>query len=181
MTGYGKQVLIADDEELIGRFFAEYLTARQFAVTVVTDGLQALRELHHRHFDAVITDLHLPYLDGLDLLCQCHLVWPQLPVILISGNLFDVIGSAMAKGAYACLPKPVDPAHLIHVLKEAIPHTLLPMETASLNRDPPRSLAERRFSHAYHHHDGHECVVERVHNPPDVSTRDDEGRRSQHL
>lgn len=120
MMGYGKRVLVVDDEEQIGHVLVEYLEMHHFAVVAVADGLQALKELRRRHFDAVITDLHMPYLDGLDLFRQCHLVWPQLPVILMSGNLFDTIRPAMAQGPYACLPKPVDPKKLIYVLSGAI-------------------------------------------------------------
>lgn len=117
--GYGKRVLVADDEESIGHLLVGQLELHYFAAVAVADGLQALKELHQRHFDAVITDLHMPYLNGLDLLRQCHLVWPQLPVILISGNLLGTVWPATAQGAFACLPKPVDTEQLIHVLSEA--------------------------------------------------------------
>jgi DNA-binding NtrC family response regulator len=136
IMAYGKRILIVDDEEQIGHLLAEYLERHHFATVAVADGLQALRELHHRHFDAVITDLHMPYLDGLDLLCQCHLVWPQLPVILMSGNLLDIVWPAMARGAYACLPKPVDTEKLVSVLSEAISDT-----------DDPRSDQRDMITH----------------------------------
>jgi DNA-binding NtrC family response regulator len=119
MMGYGKRVLVADDEESVGHLLVGQLESHYFAAVAVADGLQALRELHQRHFDAVITDLHMPYLDGLDLLRQCHLMWPQLPVILMSGNLLGTVWPAMAQGAFACLPKPVDTEQLVHVLSEA--------------------------------------------------------------
>ncbi len=136
MVGYGKRLLVVDDEERIGSPLVGRLELHYFAVVAVADGLQALRELHQRHFDAVITDLHMPYLDGLDLLRQCRLVWPQLPVILLSGNLPGIIWPAMAQGAFACLPKPVDTEKLIHVLSQAITHT-----------DDPRSNQVEMHSH----------------------------------
>ncbi len=167
-----KRVLVVDDDERVRFCLAEYLVSHQFAVVTVTDGLQALRELHRQQFDALITDLYVPYFDGFDLLCQCHLVWPELPVILMSGNLLDIVGPAMAHGAYACLPKPVDAGKLIHVLSEAIARPVLPTETTRLNRDLLRSPGERRLSHAYHRISSDEYVVERVHDRPDVSTSD---------
>lgn len=123
MIGYGKRVLVVDDEESVGRLLVGQLELHYFAAVAATDGLRALRELHQRHFDAVITDLHMPYLDGLDLLRQCQLVWPQLPVILMSDHLFGTVGPAMAQGAFVCLLKPVDTEKLIHVLSEVITHT----------------------------------------------------------
>jgi len=127
----GKHVLVADDG-LMGRRLAEHLGTSQVTVVTVTDGLQALRALHNRHFDAVITDQHLPYFDGLDLLGQCHLVWPELPVIILSFRLFEVMGPARAKGAYACLLKPVDTETLLHVLSEAMACSLSTLETARM-------------------------------------------------
>ena len=119
MMGYGKRVLVVDDEESVGRLLVGQLELHYFAAVAAADGLRALRELHQRHFDAVITDIYMPYLDGLDLLRQCQLVWPQLPVILISGHLLGTVRPEMAQGAFACLPKPVDTEQLIHVLSEA--------------------------------------------------------------
>ncbi len=125
--GYGKRVLVVDDEAMVRRLLIEQLELHRFVVVAVADGLRALRELHQRHFDTVLTDLHIPYLDGFELLHQCHLVWPQLPVILMSGTLIDdVVRLAMAQGAAACLSKPVDTGKLIHVLREAITHTIAP-------------------------------------------------------
>ena len=127
MSRDAKHVLVVDDEELVCRCLAEHLAAHQFVVVTVADGLQALRALHERPFDAVITDLHLPYLDGLDLLRQCYLVWPKLPVLLMSGCLSDdIVELAMTQGATACLSKPVDSNKLIRALSDALSDTGAP-------------------------------------------------------
>lgn len=124
MVGSNKQVLMVEDVGPGCLCLAEYLTSNQLTVVSVSDGLQALKELHRHQFNAVITDIHVPYLDGLDLLCQCHLVWPKLPVILLSENLFNIVRPLMAHGAYACLPKPVEPKRLLQVLSEALSDTV---------------------------------------------------------
>lgn len=131
MMGDGKQVLVAG-AELMGRCLADSLATSQVTVVAVTDGLQALRTLHNSHFDAVITDQHLLYLDGMDLLGQCHLVWPELPVILLSARPFEVVEPAMAKGAYACLPKPIDTDRLIQVLSEAMTRPRSALDTTRM-------------------------------------------------
>ncbi len=119
MTGYGKRVLVVDDEMTVREWLARCLEEDEFVVIPVTDGQQALRERQARHFDAVITDVHMSNLNGRDFLRQCRMAWPSLPVILMSGNHDVVVELAMARGAYACLPKPVDPARLKQVLREA--------------------------------------------------------------
>jgi DNA-binding NtrC family response regulator len=128
MMSDGTHVLVAD-EGLVGHRLADSLAPSQVTVVMVTDGLQALRALHTRHVDAVITEHHLRYFDGLDLLGQCHLVWPELPVILLSDRLVDVVGPARAKGVYACLPKPIDIGALIEVLSEALTRPRTPVGT----------------------------------------------------
>ncbi|MBX3326066.1 MAG: response regulator [Nitrospira sp.] len=121
MTVHRTCVLVVDDEEMVRRLIIEYLEQHSITVVAVEDGLQALRVLHERSFDAVITDLYVPYLDGFDLLCQCRLVWPQLPVILMLGSLVDeIVQLALIEGAAACLPKPVNTRKLIEVLREVI-------------------------------------------------------------
>ncbi|MHC9061689.1 response regulator [Nitrospira sp. CMX1] len=121
MTVHRTCVLVVDDEETVRRLIGEYLEQHAITVVAVEDGLQALRVLHERSFDAVITDLYVPYLDGFDLLCQCRLVWPQLPVILMLGSLVDeIVQLALIEGAAACLPKPINTRKLIEVLREVI-------------------------------------------------------------
>ncbi len=119
MNGKGKSILVAEEDQA-GCLLAKGLTTHHFKVVAVTDGLQALRELHNDHFDVVITDVHLPYFDGLDLLTQCHLVWPELTVVLLSGHSPEIIEPAVVQGAYACLPKPINIGKLIYILREAI-------------------------------------------------------------
>ena len=187
-------VLVVDDEETVHRLIIEQL--EQYSITVVAakDGLQALRALHERPFDAVITDLSVPYLDGFDLLCQCHLVWPQLPVILMSSSLVDeIVQLAILEGAAAYLPKPVNTKKLIDILRKVIVRPVSPSETTRIHDRPDRSrttiakesplpsLRERSITHAYHWINHDKCVVGRLFSDPDVSPCGDERRRGQHL
>jgi CheY-like chemotaxis protein len=124
MIGHGKRVLVVDDDQDIGCFLVELLESHHFAAVAVADGLEAVRVLHQRHFDVVITDLQMPFLDGIDLLCHCHQRWPGLPVILMSGNLGNIVEPAMAMGASACISKPVDTHNLLHALGQALTHQI---------------------------------------------------------
>lgn len=120
MMGNGKRVLVVENEVQSNDLLVEHLERHRFVPISVGDGLRALRELHRRRFDAVITGRQIPYLNGLALLCQCRLVWPQLPVILLCGDYDDLVWLAQDCGADACLPKPIDPNQVIHVLTEII-------------------------------------------------------------
>src|SRR5215217_7071540 len=52
------------------------------------DGLEALAELKKRRYDAVLTDYHMPKMDGLELLDLVQAMWPETPVILASSDVF---------------------------------------------------------------------------------------------
>jgi CheY-like chemotaxis protein len=119
-VGYGKRVLVVDDEETLRNLLVEQLQQYEFVVVAVADGLKALAELQRRHFDAVITDLQMPHLNGLDLLRQSRLAWPDLPVFLMSGNYEDTVELAMARGAYACVSKPVNIGHFLDLFRRAV-------------------------------------------------------------
>ncbi|MBS0181986.1 MAG: response regulator [Nitrospira sp.] len=126
MIGYGKRVLVVGDEEFVDSFLIGELDLHCFVVATVADGLQALNELRRRHFDAVIAYVQTPNLNGLALLYQCRLVWPQLPIILVSEPHEDVVDLAINRGAYACLAKPVETRKLIHVVSGALAHIVDP-------------------------------------------------------
>ncbi len=138
MIGYGKRVLVVGDEEFVDSFLIGELDLHHFVVATVADGLQVLSELRRRHFDAVIADVQTPNLDGLALLYQCQLVWPQLPIILVSEHHENVVDLAINRGAFACLPKPIETGKLIHVLSEAIAHIV--------NPDPQKEQLSEIFS-----------------------------------
>ena len=64
MEGYGKRVLIAEDEESVRRLLAVVLEEAGYTVHAVEDGMEALAEMKKRRFDAVVADYRMPRLDG---------------------------------------------------------------------------------------------------------------------
>jgi len=126
MSGYGKRVLLVDDIEATRRSLATALEEEQFVVVRAQDGAQALYEMQHRHFDAVITEDHVPQLNGLDLLKQCRLAWPETPVIVFSGLDWDRSRLAAAQGAFAWIRKSSDPGILLSMLALAMEQDVEP-------------------------------------------------------
>jgi CheY-like chemotaxis protein len=101
MIGYGKRVLVVDEMETMRRLLAEVLEQQGFTVVRASDGMQALCEMQRRHVDMVVTDYHMPRLNGLDLLRQAQMVWPEIPVILFSELEWDTSDLTEARGAFA--------------------------------------------------------------------------------
>jgi PleD family two-component response regulator len=65
MIGYGKRVLVVDDDGRERQETALVLQQAGFMVVLASDGLLALSKMQQRRFDAVVTDFHMPNLNGL--------------------------------------------------------------------------------------------------------------------
>ena len=120
MNGYGKRVLIADDEECVRRLIGLLLAREGFTVHEAGDGIEALAELKKWRFDALMADYTLPRLDGVRLLLLSRMMWPEVPVLLLSADLADLPLTLKRQGASALVPKPFDPQGLLQALHEAI-------------------------------------------------------------
>ena len=89
MDGYGKRILIVDDDHHARFLLGALLDHAGYTVVPACDGRAALIELHKRRFDAVVTDYRMPGLNGIELLQQIKIQYPQMPVILVSGAFPD--------------------------------------------------------------------------------------------
>jgi DNA-binding NtrC family response regulator len=97
------------------------LAAWGYEVETAPDGRTALDMVSAVHPKAVITDLVMPSMTGLELLSVLHGKEPKLPVILLTSheNLATQV-DAKRQGAYAYLRKPVDVSTLRTVLASAL-------------------------------------------------------------
>ncbi len=102
-------VLLVDDEPTIRLSVGDALTAAGHAVTLASDGAQALALLGSRVFDLVITDIRLPKTGGLEIFGHIREHSPSTRVILITafGSVSDAVG-ALKDGADDYLTKPFD-------------------------------------------------------------------------
>ncbi len=102
-------ILIVDDEPTLRRLMKRTLNAAGLSVVEAANGAEALALCREQEFGAVISDIRMPVMDGLDLMSHLQEMAPELPVILVSGS--DEVGSpraARALGAFDFLPKPFD-------------------------------------------------------------------------
>jgi len=120
MEGYGKRVLVADDEVTVRRLVALVLEQAGYIVHEVGDGFEALGEMKKRRFDVVVADYRMPGLDGEQFLILSRLMWPQIPTVLLSAELNDVPGRLSLQGPCAFLAKPFEAHHLLNVVRGAL-------------------------------------------------------------
>ena len=62
------RILVVDDEKVIREILADFLNMEGYVVHTVEDGVEALKELHRRSYNLVISDLKMPNMGGLELI-----------------------------------------------------------------------------------------------------------------
>lgn len=119
MDGYGKRVLVAEDDKEVRASICGILSEAGYNVYEACDGLEAVDALKKRRYDAVLTDYQMPKMDGLELLDLAQAMWPYTPVILVSSDAFltEQGGNSLLAPAYAVLPKPFDSTDVLHAVR----------------------------------------------------------------
>ncbi|HJW43341.1 MAG TPA: sigma-54 dependent transcriptional regulator [Geothrix sp.] len=115
------RVLVVDDDPGMRDGMAMSLKRAGFFAEQARGGEEALRMVRPGAFDAVVTDLRMPGMDGLQLTARLKAVDPTLPVLLITafGSL-ESAREAMRLGAFDFLSKPFSPDELTAALHKAL-------------------------------------------------------------
>ena len=111
-----KILLIEDDERLAG-LVKDYLGESGISVTVAGTGQDGLTQQQAHHFDAIILDLMLPDIDGLEV-CRTMRATDQVPILMLTakGDPMDrIVGLEIGADDY--LPKPFEPRELLARLR----------------------------------------------------------------
>jgi len=120
-------VIIADDDEDVRSLLEEVLVGAGYEVTAVADGAALLADFAAHPYDVVITDMRMPYADGLAVLDGVRRLRPATPVIVITGYSDYDDEMLRARGAANCLRKPLQ--HL-RDLPAAVESVLSPVSSS---------------------------------------------------
>ena len=116
-----KRLLIVDDENSIRRVLQALLSREGYEVDVAIDGAQAIARLGERQYNAVVTDLKMPNIGGLELLSWVRSNDPGLPVIIITAHgTVDTAVEALKLGAADYVTKPFDQDELKVIIAKAL-------------------------------------------------------------
>lgn len=116
-------IAVVDDDPENAAALCEVLEAEGFQVMCFSGGEAAVEALTDGSaaFDAVVSDIRMPGVDGVGVLRAVQAVRPALPVILVSAfPEEEVWAAALRAGAIDVFPKPIQGAALAAVLREAI-------------------------------------------------------------
>lgn len=110
------KVLVVDDSQEIRDLFSTGLSLAGFSVTIAADAFAAL--LITSEHDAIVTDIDMPGMTGLELIKRIRATrGDRLPIVIVTGLCGDVIRQAPPTGSYAVLDKPCDPLALVETLR----------------------------------------------------------------
>jgi CheY-like chemotaxis protein len=114
-------ILLVEDSEEVACITVEYLHELGHEVVAVGAAEKAIAELKLRNFDAVMTDIRLPGMSGIELARELVKVYPRLPVVIASGygalNIEALLGQKLP--TVLMLPKPYDLPALESTLNQA--------------------------------------------------------------
>jgi two-component system sensor histidine kinase/response regulator len=117
------RVLIVDDDQALLEALPEALRLRMGGVTVETadSAAAALDRIAEREYDAIVTDIKMPGMDGLELLDEIRVRRPGTPTLIITGHgENELVVHALRGGARDFIQKPIDRDYFVAALYRAI-------------------------------------------------------------
>lgn len=128
-------ILVIDDEKPIRTTLKDILEYEGYRVEEAADGIAGLEKLKDFDFDAVLCDIKMPKMDGIEVLEKIGELNPDVPVIMISGHgTIETAVEATKKGAFDFISKPPDLNRLLITLRNAVDKQNLLVETKILKR-----------------------------------------------
>jgi two-component system response regulator AtoC len=141
MTDPQAHLLLVEDESALREATAERLEEHGYRVVQAESGEDALQRISDFAFDAIITDLRLPGIDGTQVIEGALELYPDIVGVVVTG--FGTVRDAVAaikRGASDFITKPYPFDHLLHILTTALEQRRLKSENAYL-----RSQLEERY------------------------------------
>lgn len=138
------RVLAVDDEQASCKLLAIMLGPPAFYCTTAGNGGEALVTLQRERFDAVISDLHMPGISGMELLTQVRRCYPHVAFLVTTGvDDVDVGVQAMRRGADDYLVKPLRESAVLASLESALHKRKLEHQVENYRQHLEEMVAER--------------------------------------
>src|SRR5262245_11681122 len=135
VSGEAPRILLVDDDPLARGFAAETLIRRGYRLTTCQDGVEALHNVRQALYDALVLDLRMPGLDGMQVLEEVRRNHPDVEVVVATA--FASIESAVEAvkgGAFDYVTKPFSAERLALAVERAVERRRIRQETIALRR-----------------------------------------------
>jgi DNA-binding NarL/FixJ family response regulator len=131
-----QKILIVDDEKDFRAIVKEILIDEEFSAAEASNGLNAIEIFKINSFDAVLLDLRMPGMDGIETLQELKKIDPHIPIIILTafGDIPTAV-EAVKQGAYDFITKPPEFDKLITIIKRAVEMRRPKME--AMKRETP--------------------------------------------
>ncbi|HLP73471.1 MAG TPA: response regulator transcription factor [Bacteroidales bacterium] len=118
------KILLAEDDVNLGNLLKNYLTAKNYAVTLCVNGNQALEAFSAVSYNICIFDIMMPEMDGLTLTREIRLSQPEIPVIFLTAkNQQDDVLEGFKAGADDYITKPFSMEELLYRIEAVLRRT----------------------------------------------------------
>jgi len=119
-------VLVVDDDMYVLESVVALLSQFGYTVIPCRNGEEALHRVQGTEFDAILTDIKMPVMSGIELLEIIHNMNPDIPVILMTAYAeLDIAVEAIKKGAFDFIIKPYKPTYLLHSIEKGVKYNRL--------------------------------------------------------
>jgi len=116
-VGRPAQILVIDDEPLIGQLFRDSLQQSGYQVTTASSSLEALELVAKQRFDLIFLDLVMPEIDGSELFRRIRKIDKQVPIAIITGYPdSDLLKKAREHGPFLIMSKPFTSAEILQAV-----------------------------------------------------------------
>ena len=137
------RVMVVDDEETVRSLLKVTLEEAGYFVATAANGEEALAELSQNEFEAMLLDIKMPGISGMDMLGKLTTERPDICVIMITGvGDTQTAVDAMKKGAYDFITKPFDRNDVVQKLRKALDKRELQLQREQFVAELQESLGE---------------------------------------
>lgn len=114
-------ILVIDDEDYIRSLLMDLLRAPNRRIIAAASASKAIEWVEEQSFDLILTDIHMPDLDGFELIRRVHQKKPNIPIITITAYAStDSAIEALRAGAYDYITKPFVNEELVRIVENAL-------------------------------------------------------------
>jgi CheY-like chemotaxis protein len=137
------QVLVIDDDAVVGRSFDRVLSDKGYEVSTALTGEEALKDMESTDYDVVFTDIKMPGMDGIEVAERIKAKCPWTPVVVITGYGTDENEArASVLGVSGFVRKPLTPAMIENITLKALEEPAPAIEAANEPEAPAAAVAE---------------------------------------